>query len=82
MQRYVSSGSCSSFDVEAGCEEAVAVMSFEDCLVGGACPLMPSAPFALGVLGPVGAGVDDWSRDLAACIALGPLPLLAPVSVE
>ena len=43
---------------------------------------MPSAPFALGVLEPAGAGVDDWSRDLAACITLGLVPLLAPVSVE
>ena len=59
MQRYVSSGSFSSLDVEAGCEEAVAVMSFEDCLAGEARPMMPSAPFALGVLGPAGAGVDD-----------------------
>ena len=82
MQRYVSSGSFSSFDVEAGCEEAVAVMLFWACLAGEACPLMPSAPFARGVLGPAGAGVDDWSRDLAACIALGPVPMLAPVSTE
>ena len=82
MQRYVSSGSFSSFDVEAECEEAVAVMLFWACLAGEACPLMPSAPFALGVLGPAGAGVDDCSRDLAACIALGAVPLLAPVSTE
>ncbi len=82
MQRYVSSGSFSSLDVVAGCEDAVAVMSFGGCLAGDACPLMPLAPFALGVFGPAGAGVDDWSRDLAACIALEPVPLLAPVSVE
>lgn len=84
MQRYVSSGSFSSFDIEAGCEEAVAVMWFGAGLAGEVCPLMPSAPFALGVLGPAGAGVDDGSRGLAACIALDPVPLLAlaPVSVE
>ena len=38
MQRYVSSGSFSSLDVEAGREEAVAVMSFVDSLAGEAWP--------------------------------------------
>ena len=58
MQRYVSSGSFSLLDLDAGCEEAVALMSLGGCVAREACALMLSAPFALGVLVP-GAGVDD-----------------------